>query len=133
MSKVKVVPCSGIGKVFGLLSREAGLEATERLAPELCETACLAHILTTDEEARDKVAGQACIAVDGCALMCAAKSIEAAGGVVAGQFRAVDVMKTHRGENAGTGTALTEAGWKMAGELAQQVVEKAREIAEEGE
>ena len=31
MSKVKVIPCSGIGKVFGLMAREAALQVTTQV------------------------------------------------------------------------------------------------------
>ncbi len=131
MSKVKVAACSGIGKVFGLLSREAGLKVTEELCPEFCEAVCLARVMTADEDAKESIEGKTCIAVDGCPKMCAAKTLEAAGGNVKATFRAVDTMRAHRGEDAGTGTYLTEAGWNMAGELAKQVSEKVKELAKE--
>ncbi|MCC2817255.1 putative zinc-binding protein [Lachnoclostridium pacaense] len=132
MSKVKVVPCSGIGKVFGLMAREAALTVTGRLAPDTTETACLAHLVTGDEEAKAKVAGCTCITVDGCPALCAAKSVEAAGGIVKAQFRAVDEMRKHRGANAGTGTALTEDGWAITDELAKEIADKAEELLKEG-
>ncbi len=131
MSKIKVVPCSGIGKVFGLLSREAGLKVTKELCPELCEAVCLARVMTVDDDAKESIEGKTCIAVDGCPKMCAAKTLEAAGGVVKAKFRAVDTMRLHRGEDAGTGTFLTDAGWNMSGELAEQVSEKVKELAKE--
>lgn len=131
MSKIKVVPCSGIGKVFGLMARESALRVTDVLAPDISETVCLAHIVSGDEEARAKVEGIACISVDGCPALCAAKSIEAAGGIVKAQFRAVDIMKDHRGKNAGDGTALSTDGWLITDELADKIAEKAMEIAKE--
>lgn len=133
MSKVKVITCSGIGKVFGLMARESALRVTNVLEPDICETACLAHIVTGDEDARDKVEGISCISVDGCPALCAAKSIEDTGGIVKAQFRAVDIMKNHRGKNAGTGTELTEDGWMMIEELAEKIAAKALEISKEEE
>ena len=133
MSKIKVVPCSGIGKVFGLMARESALRVTDVLAPNLCETACLAHIVTGEDEARAKVEGVPCISVDGCPALCAAKSIEAAGGVVKAQFRAVDAMKNHRGKKVGDGTAISEDGWMITDELADKIAQKVAEIAKEVE
>ena len=66
MSKIKVVPCSGIGKVFGLLSREAGLKVTEELCPDLCEAACLAKVMMSEDDEKESIKGKTCIAVDGC-------------------------------------------------------------------
>lgn len=128
MSKVKVIPCSGIGKVFGLIAREAALGVTEQL-PELAETACLAHLVTGEEEAEAKVKGCPCITIDGCPALCAAKSVEAAGGIVVSKYRAVDEMRSHRGKNAGTGTALSEDGWLITDELASKVAAQVKEIA----
>ncbi|MBP1610977.1 MAG: hypothetical protein H6Q04_3212 [Acidobacteria bacterium] len=38
---VLVIPCSGIGKVHGLLTREAAYLVTDEIAPEQTETICL--------------------------------------------------------------------------------------------
>jgi hypothetical protein len=44
--KVKVVPCSGIGKVFGLVARETALKVVGELCPDDTETVCLAYLVT---------------------------------------------------------------------------------------
>ncbi len=131
MSKVKVIPCSGIGKAMGLMAREATLQVTDKLAPDTTETVCLAYIVTGDEDARKKVEGKSCITVDGCPAMCAAKSVEHAGGIVKAKYRVIDEMRNHKGVNAGTGTALTDDGWQIADELAEKIAEKAAEIVRE--
>ena len=53
MGKFLVIPCSGIGKVQGLLSREVALELAERRSPEEFGTLCLALLVTGDHEARE--------------------------------------------------------------------------------
>jgi uncharacterized metal-binding protein len=132
MSKVKVVPCSGIGKVYGLMAREAALAVTDRLCPDIAETVCLGHLVTGTDEAITKVKGLPCITVDGCPALCAAKSVEAAGGVVKQQFRSVDEMRFHKGKKAGTGTTLTKDGWMIVDELAVKIAGRAKVINEEG-
>ena len=131
MSKVKVVPCSGIGKVYGLMAREAVLTVTEKLCPETAETVCLALLVTGTDEAKEKVKGQQCITVDGCPLMCAAKSVEAAGGIIIQQYRSVDEMLFHKGKVPGTGTALTDDGWQIVDGLAAKIVKKLKETGTE--
>ena len=128
MSKVKVVPCSGIGKVFGLMAREAALTVTDRLCPDAAETVCLSYLVTGEAEAISKVKGQSCLTVDGCPALCAAKSVEAAGGIIKQQFRAVDAMRLHKGKNAGTGTALTKDGWQIVDEFAEKIAQRVREL-----
>ena len=132
MSKIKVIPCSGIGKVYGLMAREAALTVTDRLSPGTAETVCLAHLVTGTDEAIAKVKGLPCITIDGCPALCAAKSVEAAGGIVKRQYRSVDEMRTHKGENPGTGAALTGDGWKIVDELAAKVAVSAEELYREG-
>lgn len=128
--KIKVIAYSGIGKVFGLMAREAALEAAER-EPELAENVCLAHLVTGKEAAEKKVKGCSCITIDGCPALCSAKSVEEAGGVVKAKFRSVDIMRKHRGKDAGTGSVLTEDGWRITGELAEMVTDEVRKMAEE--
>jgi uncharacterized metal-binding protein len=128
VSKIKVVPCSGIGKVFGLMARETALAVTDRLCPDAAETVCLAHLVTGEDEALAKVKGLPCITVDGCATMCAAHSVEAAGGVLKQKCRVLDEMRNHKGKNAGTGTALTEDGWKIVDGYAEKIALLVKEL-----
>ena len=132
VSKMKVIPCSGIGKVLGLLARESALAVTNRLCPDIAETACLAHLVTGETEAFQKVEGQSCITVDGCPAMCAAKSVEAAGGLLKEQFKVANEMRNHKGINAGTGAALTEDGWQIVDEFANKIARRTRELHMEG-
>lgn len=128
MPKVKVIPCSGIGKVFGLLARETALYITDVLAPDTTETACLAHLVTGDADAKAKVAGQKCITVDGCPALCAAKSVKEAGGDIVEKYRVVDEMRNHRGVKPGDGTALTEGGWQVVEAFATKINDRAKEV-----
>jgi uncharacterized metal-binding protein len=133
VSKIKVVPCSGIGKVFGLMARETALTVTDRLCPDVVEIVCLAHLVTGANEAINKVKGQSCITVDGCAKLCAAKSVEAAGGIIKEKSRVLDEMRNHKGKETGTGTALTEDGWQIVDEYAEKIAQKVKELYQEGE
>lgn len=133
MSSIKVIACSGIGKAMGLMARETALQVTGKLSPDTTETVCLAHVVTGDEDARNKVEGHNCITVDGCPAMCAAKSVEHAGGIVKAKYRVIDEMRNHKGVDAGTGTALTKDGWKIVDELAGKISKKAAEITREGQ
>ncbi|MCL2337085.1 MAG: putative zinc-binding protein [Firmicutes bacterium] len=131
MSKVKVIPCSGIGKVYGLMAREAALTVTERLDPDATETVCLAQLVTGTDEAIAKVKGLPCITVDGCPSLCAAKSVEAAGGLVKQQYRSMDEMRFHKGKHAGTATTLTEEGWQIVDQFAVKIAQRADELHKE--
>lgn len=122
--KVTLLACSGIGKVYGLIAREAVLEVVRDLRPDAARTMCLALLMTDDPEANAAIDGATCITLDGCPKLCAAKNGEIAGGVVAEQMRVVDLFRAYRGVNAGTATELTPDGWKMVDDLAHQLAAK---------
>ncbi len=125
IEKVLVVPCSGIGKVHGLISREAVYHVTDRLLPGQADTVCLALLVTGDPETRQKVRQIPCITLDGCPKLCANKNVELSGGKIAQGIRVYEAMKRHRGANFGTATSLSEEGWAVVEELADEVVRAA--------
>lgn len=131
MSKVKVIPCSGIGKVFGLMARETALKVTNELKANDTEILCLGHIVTGDADAKEKIKGCSCITVDGCPKLCASKNVSLAGGLVKAQYRTIDEMRNHKGVDAGTATALTKEGWQIVDELCAKVCTKVDEILKE--
>jgi len=128
-SQVLIVPCSGIGKVHGLVSREAVYHVTDKLLPGQADTVCLALLVTGDPETRQKVQQTPCITLDGCPKLCAYKNVELSGGKIAKGIRVYDTMKRHRGANFGTATALSVEGWAVVEEVAAEVVEISRQEA----
>ena len=124
--EVLVIPCSGIGKVHGLISREAVYHVTDNLLPGQADTVCLALLVTGDAETRQKVQATPCITLDGCPKLCALKNVELSGGKIAKGIRVYDVMKRHRGAVFGTATALSQEGWAVVEELAAEVAQAAQ-------
>lgn len=131
-NKVKVIPCSGMGKVYGLVARESVLRVVKELCPEQADTVCLAYIVTGDEEARKLIEGEKCITLDGCPAMCAAQNAELAGGIIEERLRVIDAFRKHKGIKPGTATELTEEGWQIVDELAGEISEKVKELNKEG-
>jgi len=126
--KVKVVPCSGIGKVYGLMAREAVLKTVHELCPEKSETVCLAYIVTGDKEVKEKIEGCDCITVDGCPKMCASKNVSIAGGIVIEEMKVLDTVKVHKGKQFGSATQLTADGEVVMSEIAEKIAKKINEI-----
>ncbi len=71
--RVVVVPCSGIGKTYGTVSREAAYVVTEDLRPGATQLVALSLLVLGDEAARAAVTACPAITVDGCKLACATK------------------------------------------------------------
>ena len=126
--KVIVIPCSGIGKALGSISREATYEVVESLRKGVTETTCLALITSGDEETLQLVKTNKCITVDGCPLQCAEKNVKLAGGELAASFRVVDTLKENRNLKPKSVTFLDRDGQELASLLAKQVAEKVDEL-----
>jgi len=126
--KVKVIPCSGIGKVYGLIARESVLKTVLELCPEKSETVCLAHIVTGDKEVTEKIEGFNCITVDGCPKMCASKNVSIAGGKIIEEIKVLDTVKEHKGKKFGSPTQLDADGEIVISEIAAKIAKKINEI-----
>ena len=129
--KIIVIPCSGIGKAFGSVSREATYELTENLRKETTETVCLALLVSGDQDSLQLVRNNKCITVDGCPLQCAEKNVKLAGGDFAAGLRVVDVFKNNRNLKPKSITFLDPAGEQMAALLAEQIANKVDELLRE--
>ena len=126
--KVIVIPCSGIGKAFGSISRDATYELTEKLRIDTTQTICLALLVSGDEESLQLVRNNKCITVDGCPLQCAEKNVKLAGGNLVGSLRVIDVYKENRHLKPRSVTFLDPDGQQMALKLAERIVEKVDDL-----
>jgi uncharacterized metal-binding protein len=126
--KILIIPCSGIGKAFGSISREAANIVTEKLRKDETGTVCLSLLVMGDEEAGEKVRNSKVITIDGCPTGCARKNVEASGGTPAVDLRVVDTYREHHEEKPVAITELDEAGKKLAQILAEEIAAKVDEI-----
>ena len=119
-----VVPCSGIGKPFGTVSREAAYELCENLRPQDTRLVALAKLVLGDETARDLITKHPAVTIDGCKQMCAAKMVKQSGGTVAHEIAVLDVFRRHKDLKPEGIAELNEAGQKLARVLAEEVAAK---------
>jgi len=64
--------------------------------------------------------------------MCAAKNAELVGGIVTEKMRVIDAFRKHKGAKAGTATELTEEGWLIVDEIADEIANKVKLLRKEG-
>lgn len=119
--KVVIVPCSGIGKTYGTVSREAAYEVVEDLRPADAQLVALSLLVLGDEDARAAVAGSPAVTIDGCKLACAAKMVEESGGTVAQDFAVLNVYRRHRQFKPKGIAELNEGGQQLAHVLAEEI------------
>ena len=125
---ILIIPCSGIGKPFGTIGRDATFRVVDELRRGRAETNCLSLLVMGDEEATRQIRGSRCIAVDGCPLECARKNIEIAGGRITAHFRVMDLLRENRGLRPMQVTFLDEDGERLAELLAQEIAVKVDEL-----
>jgi uncharacterized metal-binding protein len=120
-TRVVIVPCSGIGKTYGTVSREAAYEVIEEMRPETSQLVALSMLVLGDENARAAVAANPAITIDGCKLACATKMVQESGGRVAQDFAVLDVYRRYRQFKPQGIAELNEGGLQLAQALAQEV------------
>jgi len=119
--RIVVVPCSGIGKTFGSVSREAAYEVCDELRPEATRLLALSKLVLGDEEALRRVRTGRAVTVDGCKLMCAAKLVEQNGGRFLRQIAVLDVYREHKDLKPDGIAELNEAGKQLARLIADEI------------
>ena len=120
-TRVVVIPCSGIGKPFGTVSREAAYDLCEELRPESTRLVALAKLVLGDAAARELVARHPAVTIDGCQHMCASKMVVQSGGTVAHEVTVLDVFRRHKDLKPEGIAELNDAGLKLARVLAEEV------------
>lgn len=118
---VVIVPCSGIGKTYGTVSREAAYEVVEELRPDETQLVALSRLVLGNEGARQAVAANPAITIDGCKLACASKMVQESGGTVAQEFAVLDVFRRNRKLKPQGIAELNEGGQLLAQALAEEV------------
>ncbi len=119
--RVVVVPCSGIGKSFGSVAREAGYELCEELRPEATRLVALSKLVLGEQEAQARVQESQAITIDGCKLMCAAKLVKHSGGRIAREVAVLDVYRRHKELRPDGIAELNPEGLRLARVLAEEV------------
>jgi len=119
--RVVVVPCSGIGKTYGSVSREAAYDVTQDLRPESTQLVALSLLVLGDEQARAAVAGSPAITIDGCKLACATKMVQESGGTVIQDFAVLDVYRRYKQFKPQGIAELNEGGLQLAEALGIEI------------
>ena len=129
---VVVIPCSGIGKVYGALARETAYELAERVRPDTVRLTCLPLVVAGDEEAKQLVTENPVIAIDGCPMNCAHKSVASHNVEVARSVQASSFYTAHRDLKPGGVAELDETGRKLAAVAADELAEIVDSLAGKG-
>lgn len=109
-----IVPCSGIGKPYGTVSREAAYDVVDDLRPGQTQLVTLSMLVMGDAAARAAVMACPAVTIDGCKLACATKMVRESGGEVAREFAVLDVYRRHKDLKPHGIAQLNDSGMKLA-------------------
>ena len=126
--RVVIVPCSGIGKTYGSVSREAAYDVAQDLRPDTAQLVPLSLLVLGDEAARAAVADSQAITIDGCKLACATKMVKESGGEVAKDYAVLDVYRRCKQFKPLGIAELNEGGQQLAHALAQEIASVVDEL-----
>ena len=126
--RIVIVPCSGIGKTYGTVSREAAYEVTEELRPEDTRLVALSKLVLGDEAARAAVASNPAITIDGCKLACASKMVQESGGKIARDYAVLEVYRRYKQFKPQGIAELNQGGEQLARALADEIVQVVDEL-----
>jgi uncharacterized metal-binding protein len=131
--RVVIVPCSGIGKTYGTVSRLAAYDITEDLRPKQSQLVALSRLVLGDEGSRALVAANPAITIDGCKLACATKMVQESGGTVAQEFAVLDVYRRYKQLKPQGIAELNEGGQQLARALAEEIAVLVDHLTEESQ
>lgn len=120
-NKTAIVPCSGIGKPYGTISRIAAYQVTENDRPELTRLVPLALLVMGDEEYGKFIAENPAITIDGCPQQCATKMVLQSGGRILKECSVLEAVRNHRDLKPQGIAELNQDGEKLAKALAQEI------------
>jgi len=121
--KFVVLPCSGVGKTYGSIAREAAYRVIEKLKPGVTLTVCLPRLIVNDGDVRQLVKDNLCIVIDGCPSKCASFAVESAGCKPTVVFEVTKLLREHRNLKPDRASVieLDENGRKLAEIIAEKV------------
>ncbi len=129
--RVVVVPCSGIGKAFGSVAREAGYELCDDLRPNTTWIVALSKLVLGDDEARARVRQCPAITIDGCKLACAAKLVNQSGGTVVREVAVLESYRRHKELKPDGIAELNSEGKQLARIMAEELARVVDELCDE--
>lgn len=126
--KIVLLPCSGIGKAYGEIGRQAIYELLADEPSEGITTTCLARLMIDDPETKNLVGDNLVISVDGCARDCARKNVEACGKPVDRSLRVIEIFKDHQELRPKGILDLGEEGFQLVHILARRLKEEIEQL-----
>lgn len=117
MVKKIVIPCSGIGKAFGTVAREATYLLTDSEYSDEYNTICLPLLMTDDEGSKKAILESDVYTIDGCTKRCASVLVKHVGRNPVLEILAAKVLAKNREHKPGTILDIGDGGQLLAKDI----------------
>ena len=120
MKKI-IVPCSGIGKAFGSVTRTATHLLTRDANTDEYETICLPLLMTDDNESIQTVLNSEVYTIDGCPKKCASVLVRHVGGQPVMELLTPKILAKNRDHKPETVLDIGEGGRLLAEDIVELI------------
>lgn len=121
MRKV-VIPCSGIGKAFGAVAREATFRLTDSEHSNKYQTICLPLLMTDDDESMRIVVESDVYTIDGCPKRCASSLVRHAKGNLVMELMVPKILAENKDHKPGSVLDIGEGGSLLAEDIMKTIL-----------
>ena len=126
-----ILPCSGIGKTLGTLTRWTAYELMENSDLPSPKLLCLARLVVADEESQRLIQNNTIVTIDGCPKKCATLNVERNNGRVLKQYMMPKFLVKNRDLSLGTDVIDPgEMGLELAKRAAVSIAQDITELLE---
>lgn len=116
-----IIPCSGIGKALGAVTREVIQYLPDSNNLYEYTTICLPLLMTDDEEAKRAVVDSDVYTIDGCSKKCASTLVKHVGGIPAMEILVAKVLAEHRDHKPATILDVGDSGRLLAKDISEVI------------
>lgn len=121
---VVVVPCSGIGKSLGTVTREAAYELCDNVRPGDTILVALSKLVLGDAAARELVRTNPVVTIDGCKQMCASKLVKHNAATDVRETAVFEAFRNHKDLKPEGIAELNPQGKQLARVLAEEIAQQ---------
>lgn len=121
MKKI-VIPCSGIGKAFGTVAREATYRLADLEHSDRFKTICLPLLMSDDEESKQSVMKSDVYTIDGCPKKCASALVKHAGGIPVMEIVVPKVLAANKEHKPETVLEIGNGGRLLADDIVKIIL-----------
>jgi len=127
--KIKVAPCTGMGKILATVARVGALLATDEGKSEDLELICTPCVAAGLQREIERITGEDLIIIDGCIDECCRKIFEKNGANIVADIKVWEVLRENKELKPESRVKLGPKGMALAKKVAEKVKAAAADLS----